>query len=215
MSYISLTERNLNPVSSPRKHLTPTAQLLVLYEIVRGGLSDLSFKEIAATLKCSGPMVTKARAELESCGICTVERLGKETRMRFVGGARTIWMAALPSLASAVVKTRWIQWDTPAADAKRAGLTALSDLSLIADDNIPTYAINRGTFTSLLESGKLRGWPDRNGAHAAMQCWSYEPALLSDAPHVDPLSLYLSLQNEHSERVQGELESLLETFSWR
>jgi len=81
ISCVSLTERNLNPGSAPQKHLTPTAQLLVLYEIIRGGLSELAFKEIAATLQCSGPMVTKARAELESRGICTVERLGKETKM--------------------------------------------------------------------------------------------------------------------------------------
>jgi hypothetical protein len=188
---------------------------LVLYEIIRGGLSELAFKDIAATLKCSGPMVTKARAELESRGICKVERLGKETRMRFTGGARAIWKAALPNLGSPVVKTRWVQWDAPTDDAKRAGLTALSDLALISDDNTPTYAIYRAAFTRLLESGQLRGWPDRNGAHAAIQCWSYDPGLLSDDPHVDALSLNLSLCTSHSERVQGELESLLETFPWR
>ncbi len=215
ISYVSLAERNLNPVSAPQKHLTPTAQLLVLYEIIRGGLSELAFKDIAATLKCSGPMVTKARAELESRGICDVERLGKETRMRFSGGSRAIWKSALPSLASPVVKTRWVQWDTPAGSAKRAGLTALSDLALISDDSIPTYAIYRATFTRLLERGQLHGWADRNGAHAAIQCWSYDPGLLSDAPHVDALSLNLSLRSSHSERIQGELESLLETFPWR
>ena len=135
--------------------------------------------------------------------------------MRFPGGPRAIWKSALPSLASPVVKTRWVQWDAPTDDAKRAGLTALSDLTLISDDSTPTYAVYKATFTRLLESGQLRGWPDRNGAHAAIQCWSYDPGLLSDDPHVDALSLNLSLRGSHSERIKGELESLLETFPWR
>jgi hypothetical protein len=213
--YVSLAERNLNPISTPQKHLTPTAQLLVLYEIIHGGLRNSPFKEVAAALNCSRTMITKARAELESRGICTVERLGKETRMRFADDTRTIWKTALPSLASPVVKTRWIQWDNAAKEAKQAGLTALSDLTLIAGDSIPTYAIYKSRFTNLLEKGMLRGWPDKHGAHAAMQCWSYDPALLSDATHVDHLSLHLSLRMEHNERIQSELESLMETFSWR
>jgi hypothetical protein len=212
---VNLTERYLHKGRASGKRLTPTAQLLVLYQILRGELHDLSSKDIAAKLGCSGMMITKARGELESRGICTVERLGKEIRMCFAGNGRTLWDAALPSLTSPVEKTRWIQWDAPAAEARHAGLTALSDLSLISDDSIPTYAMYRATFTKQLETGQLRGWPDGNGAHAAIQCWRYEPSLLSDAPHVDPLSLYLNLRDTHDERVQGELESVLEAFPWR
>lgn len=212
---VNLTERYPHKGEPLGKRLTPTAQLLVLYHILRGGLHDLSSKDIAATLGCSGMMITKVRGELESRGLCTVERLGKEMRMCFTGNGHVLWDAALPSLTSPVVKTRWIQWDSPAAEAKYAGLTALSNLSLISDDSIPTYAMNRAAFTKQLETGQLRGWPDENGAHAALQCWNYNPSVLSDAPHVDPLSLYLSLRETHDERVQGELESMLGAFPWR
>jgi hypothetical protein len=212
---ISLTERYPNKDRSSRKRLTPTAQLLVLYQILRGGLQDLSSKDIAAKLGCSSMMITKARCELESRGICTVERLGKETRMCFGVEGRALWDIAIPSLTSPVMKTQWVQWDVQPAEAKRAGLTALSDLTLISDDSIQTYAVHRATFTKLIETGELREWPDSNGAHAAMQCWSYNPALLSDAPHVDPLSIYLDLCNTHDARVQGELNALLEGVPWR
>ena len=212
---VNLSERYTNKGKPLGKRLTPTAQLLVLYQIIRGELHDLSAKDIAAKLGCSGMMITKARGELESRGICTVERLGKETRMCFAGSGRTLWDTALPSFTSPAVKTRWIQWDAQPAEAKRAGLTALSDLSLISDDSIPTYAVHRAAFTELLETGELRGWPDSNGAHATIQCWSYNPTLLSDAPHVDPLSLYLNLRDTHDVRVQGELESMMDVFPWR
>jgi hypothetical protein len=215
LTAISLTERYPGKDRISGKCLTPTAQLLLLYQILRGELHDLSSKDIAAKLGCSAMMITKARGELESRGICTVERLGKETRICFAGNGRALWDVALPSLTSPVVKTRWVQWDAQPAEARRAGLTALSDLTLISDDRLPTYALHRATFTKLLETGELREWPDSDGAHAAIQCWSYNPALLSDAPHVDPLSIYLDLRDTHDVRVQGELDSMLEVLPWR
>jgi hypothetical protein len=215
LAAINLTERYPSATGTSAKQLTPTAQLLVLYQILRGELHDLSSKDIAATLGCSGMMITKARAELEGRGICEVGRVGKEARMLFSNDARSLWETARTSLSSPIAKKRWVQWNRPVDIALRAGMTALSESTLIADDTFPTFAIKRYAFTDMLEQGTIHGWPDQNGAHALVECWKYDPCLLSDGPLVDPLSLYLSLRSEHSERVQGELESLLEKFPWR
>ena len=48
-----------------------------------------------------------------------------------------------------------------------------------------------------------------------MERWHYAPGLLSsDGQAVDQLSLYLSLQHDPDERVQGALKELLETMVW-
>ena len=215
LSFINLTERHACVSSATRKSLTPTAQVMVLYQILRGELHDLSSKDVATRLDCSGMMITKARAELESKGICKVKRVGKETRMFFDGGARAVWEKALPSLASPVAKRRWAQWDKPMALAKTAGMTALGQLTLISDDPVPTFALKQIHFQEMLEQGLVHGWPDQNGAHARVECWKYDPGLLSAETLVDPLSLYLSLRHDPNERVQGELESMMKAFKWR
>jgi len=215
VSFVNMTERHPHGSARVGERLTPTAQVLVLYQVLRGELRELSFKDIAAKLGCSSMMITKARAELESRGICEVERVGKETRMVFHGGSQWIWEKARDSMVSPVAKKCWVQWDQPAASAKRAGMTALGQLTLISDDAVPTFALRRRQFQELLEQGGIRGCPDQHGADAHVECWSYAPGLLSDGPLVDPLSLYLSLRHDPDERVQGELATMMGALQWR
>lgn len=215
MALINLKER-YSPSGEPSaKGLTPTAQLLVLYQILIGQLHDLSFKQIAVKLGCSSMMITKARTELESRDLCDVERVGKEARIMFLADTKTLWEKVLPSLVSPVGKKHWVQWDQPLAGVQYAGMTALSQRSLIADDEIQTFALKRQVFTDMLELNQIRNWPDQHGAHARIECWSYDPSLLSNGPLVDPLSLYLSLRYDYDERVQGELAAMLKELQWR
>lgn len=51
-------------------------------------------------------------------------------------------------------------------------------------------------------------------AEAALECWTYDPARLAKGGPVDRLSLYLSLQDSHDERVQKELKAMLEGMKW-
>jgi hypothetical protein len=215
MAFINLKER-YSPYGEPSaKRLTPTAQLLVLYQILIGQLHDLSSKQVAAKLGCSGMMITKARKELESRDICNVKRVGKEARILFPADTKTLWKKVLPSLASPVGKKHWVQWDQPLAEIQYAGMTALSQRSLISDDEILTFALKRQVFTDMLGRSQIRVWPDQHGAHARIECWSYDPSLLSDGPLVDPLSLYLSLRYDHDERVQGELATMMKELQWQ
>jgi len=215
MAFINLKER-YSPYGEPStKRLTPTAQLLVLYQILIGQLHDLSSKQIAAKLGCSSMMITKARKELESRDICNVKRIGKEARILFPADTKTLWKKVLPSLASPVGKKHWVQWDQPLAGVQYAGMTALSQRSLIADDEMLTFALKRQVFTDMVKRGQIRVWPDQHGAQARIECWSYDPSLLSDGPLVDPLSLYLSLRYDHDERVQGELATMMKELQWR
>jgi hypothetical protein len=46
------------------------------------------------------------------------------------------------------------------------------------------------------------------------QVWSYTPNLQKESRAVDPLSLTLSLLDEHDERVQQALEELGKQYPW-
>jgi hypothetical protein len=65
-----------------------------------------------------------------------------------------------------------------------------------------------------LDQGVIRKIFQRDEANACIEAWTYDPRLLAADGRVDALSLYLSLRDSPDERVQQQLESLLEAVSW-
>ena len=103
------------------------------------------------------------------------------------------------------------------ADLKllKAGISALSHLSMLADDPIPTYAMSSAAYKSAFEGGKIVEIAVGNGRSALIEIWSYAPAVLArDGDAVDRLSLYLSLRDSPDERVQGQLSAMMEDVPW-
>ncbi len=197
------------------KKLSPTAQVLVLHQILRGELESLSSKQIAAKLGYSEMGISKARSELEANRLCEIIRKGKELRLRFTLSSRKLWDTANPLLRSPVDRRHSVKWSQSVRVAKLAGVSALSQRSSLADDDIPTYALMKRDFQHLLEQGELYGCSDRHEADALIEAWSYDPNLLTQQNVVDPLSLLLSLRDNPDERVQSELVTMVELFPWR
>ena len=212
--FIDISENYATSLPEKGKRLSPTAQVILLYQIQWGHLEELSSKQIASKFGYSEMMISKARSELESNQLCEVTRKGKAIRMLFPDESAILWRRAEAYLSTPVRKRHWIQWDSPVTQAKVAGISALSILSNLAEDDVPTFALKRKDFQFLLERGQLRGCPDSHEAHAQIECWSYDPELLADGHRVDPLSLYLSLKEDHDERVQGELQTMMGVLGW-
>jgi len=212
---VDLRERFPKPVHKGRTSPSPTAQLTVLYHLERESLSGLPLKEIAEKLHCSAMMLSKVKDELENSGICEVERIGRSIALKFPAENRALWNLARDRMVSPVKKTRWVRWTRePGYPALLSGISALSRHTALADDRLPTYAFGPRMFESYLEQGILIGCRDSDEATAKMEVWSYEPKLLASHGTVDPLSLYLSLRYDADERVQQQLERLMEVVPW-
>ena len=211
---VDLRERFPSLRKRDRTTLSPTAQLTLLYHLEREPLTDLPLRNIAEKLGCSAMMLSKVKDELEEAGICQVERMGRSMVLKFPAKKRKIWNLALDRLTSPVRKTQWVRWKTPSYPALLAGISALSRRTMLADDRLPTYAFGPKMLESYLEKGILIGCRDADEATAKMEVWSYEPKLLGDNESVDPLSLYLSLHHHADDRVQQQLERLMEEVQW-
>ncbi|MFZ4779412.1 MAG: hypothetical protein ACOYM3_28960 [Terrimicrobiaceae bacterium] len=213
-SLFDLRERFPQPGSKRRETLSPAAQCTVLYHLLRGPLTELPLKDIARKVHYSPMMMTKVKDELEAVEICKIVRNGRSMVLDFMSAGRSLWEQVKPQLTSPVKKARWVQWEKPAAPALLAGMTALSLRTMIADDRLPTYALPHAVFQDFLERGVCAGCRDAEGATARMEVWAYTPHLLGDDRMVDPLSLYLSLRDSGDERVQQQLERLIEGVKW-
>ena len=215
VSLINLREVYPRQPHRQGKRLSPIAQTMVIFQILKGELDTLSSKQVASTLGYSPMGVSKARSELEANRLCEVKRNGKEQRLVFPASAKELWGKSQRLLTSPVLKRHWVQWEARPHEAKLAGVSALSQHSGIVDDRVPNLAMRREDFRRLLEKQRLHGCPDRVEADARIETWKYAPALLSDGNAVDPLSLYLSLKDSPDERVQSELADMMENVPWR
>jgi hypothetical protein len=209
-----LRERFRRPRSPVGKGLTPTAQLLVLFHLQRERLDYLPLQDIAQRLGYSAMTITNVKDELESAKVCKVLRQGRTLTLQFPEFKRALWNLAEPLMSSPVKKAFWVVWKHPVYPALTAGLTALSKRSMIEDDRWPTFALFQATFLSNLEKGLYRSSPSPEENSVRLEAWTYNPLLLGDQETVDRLSLYLSLRDSPDERVQKQLEELIEGAAW-
>lgn len=214
VALIDLRERFTQPKPPKGKKLTPAAQCLVLYHLQRQPLENFALRDIAKKIGYSPIMLTKVKDELESTGICRTARMGRSISLEFTTQGRDLWESVHPLLSSPVRKTIWVRWNQPSDPALVAGLTALSRKTIMADDRLPTYATLSATCQANLESGLYQGCKGPEDANLRLECWNYNPLLLGDSGMVDPLSLFLSLRNFPDERVQQQLEILIEQIPW-
>lgn len=198
------------------KPLSPAAQALFLMQLQKGGLEHQSSKEISWKAGYSRASISAACAELEQNDLCRTFRKGKEQHIAFEGSPKALWNRALPLLKTPARKTHWVTWTRqPVSEARRAGISALSRISSLADDRIPTFALKEPAVREGLEKGLFHGCADPHEADALLEAWIYDPALISEGDAVDRLSLYLSLRQNPDERVQSALADMMEGFPWR
>ncbi len=213
-SLIDLRERFPQPGPKRRETLSPAAQCTVLYHLLRTPLDKTPLKDIAEKVHYSPMMMTKVKDELEAAEICQIARSGRSIVLDFAAMGRDLWELVKSQLASPVKKARWVQWEKPGYPALLAGMSALSQRTMIADDRLPTYALPLALFHDFLEKGVCVGCRDAEQATVKVEVWSYDPKLLGDARMVDSLSLYLSLQYSADERVHQQFEQLIQEVPW-
>ena len=190
--------------------LSPTSQVVVLYHILKAPLPPEPLVRLAKRLGYSAMAMSKAQEELVAAKLCKVERAGRTTLLRFELRGRDLWPMAEPLLATPVKRTYWMRWGQPRPRAVIAGVTALSQVSMLTDDQVPTYAMRDKDVVSALSKGKIVRCEVREEAQARMEAWKYDPWLLAEKGTADRCSLYLSLRNNADERIQKEIQFLIE-----
>lgn len=207
---VDLRERFSAPATEAGQPLTPAAQSILLYHLLRTPLQGMPLRDIAIRTPYSAMMISRVKDEWEANGLCQTHRDGRSMVVEFAAKGHELWHLAESLLTSPAKKSHWGHWEHPEPSALAAGFTALSRTTMVEDDPIPTWALHRKAFRSLLEKGTFRAVSGPEEANARIEEWSYEPYLLSDGPCVDPLSLVLSLRGDSDDRVQQQLQTVLD-----
>lgn len=196
--------------------LSPSAQAMLISALLRRPWEPEWRPAATATELGYTPMtLSRAVKELTGAGLASLHAEGRSRWLRLEGPPQAIWERAKPALRTPIRNTFWVADHAVLTNYphRMAGLSALARHSMLAEPQWPVYAITSTDWKAATEAG-VRELPEPVVGAEEWQVWSYSPALVPDAPTVDPLSLTLSLQDNADERVQLALDELQGQFPW-
>ena len=204
----------VRPVAD-RTALSPSAQLLLLYHLQKQSLEGRPFKDVAEALGYSKKTIFVVVAELRRLSLCEAEQADERSKvMRFNKNGRELWDDVLPLTISPVLKVWRI-------DEKRlpSGLplfasydTALAHYTFIAQSSLASFAVDKKAFLERPE--EMRSFLHPEEGDIRLEVWKYDPATLADGRFVDKLSMSLCYKDSCDERVEGELERMINQMPW-
>ena len=197
--------------------LSPAAQRLLLYLLQKACINGTTPAKMAEQLGYTNMTMTRAFQELENIGIGYHEKAGRNKLLYLKEDKKIIWDKALPFLQSPVQKKLYVRKPVGANDfsdsISLAGQSALAFMSMLAEPNIPAYAIQgklwKGHLRRLLE---VLPHPEPDAIE--LELWNYSVHLPDEKNIVDRLSLYLSMKDNTDERIQGALNNVLKECLW-
>ena len=158
--------------------------------------------------------VSRAYTELATCGLANTVAIGRQKQLRFIHHGPHLWEQALPFLRSPIKKQLWIDREDYEANQYHLGIeageTALSALGMMMAPKHKTIAVNAKDWPGIKKLMHIKELPHDFSESVAVELWRYDPALLSEHGAVDRLSLYLSLDKKHDDRLDIAKDELLE-----
>lgn len=189
----------------------PATQSLFLYLLYNKG--RVLKKDAADYLGLTRTSITRASEQLVEKNLIKEEKEGTSIYMAGASYGREQFEQAKECLVNPVQKIIYARRKDISGKLIIAGESALSRTTMLGDPNIPVYAIYKGddSITDIKEVDPK--WEDAEDV-VELQLWKYDPALFATDGVVDIVSLYMSLENETDERIEGELSNYLEEYAW-
>lgn len=200
------------------KKLSPAAQVLALKLLGLTGDEALETASICDWAGFSKMTVSKAMRELSNFSCVRIVRQQRSNAISLLGNKKDAWIQLVDALKSPISKIYFMQMPLAErlAECVVAGEQALAIMSMLGDPELGTYACSKSVWAILSERGSWSDSPaefeNNNLAYCRIEVWAYDPVLLSETGVIDVGSLYLSLRSDPDERVQGELEAVINNF---
>ena len=201
-----LLQETFSAEGNEKASLLPSAQMLLFYYIY-SRRRELPMNQLPEKLQLSAMSVSRAVTQLEEAGLLRTYKIGVNKIITSDLHGRDLYSQAEGFLRSPVKKQGYLE-RTANAEAVKAGLTALSEYTMLNSPGVDTFALKKLPDKSMQMERSLAD----AAAQQCIQLWTYDPGILASGGCVDILSLHQSLKDETDERIQGELDELLEKF---
>ncbi|NDV81551.1 hypothetical protein [Bacteroides sp. 51] len=195
-------------IQQKTEHLLPVAQLVLFYHLQNEKLTGLTAKILAEKFNQSYRTMNRALNSLVDSGLCRL--IGKKDMLlEFVYSGKELWKESLQYLQNPVEKSTFTENNNPNPDISCvSGMNALARYTMINDEYKKYYAVYRKNISKLnIETNKY-------GGENEIELWKYDPKVLSKDGVIDKLSLFLLFKDSEDERIQMEIETMIEEIQW-
>lgn len=193
----------------PTGNILPSAQMLLLHYIYKG-CGTLQLSEATKALGLSAMSVSRASRQLNEMNILKLRLKGVSNYLISEKKPRELYELAQKVLVNPVKRTIYVKKSEIKESLLLSGYSALSEYSMINPSKIEYFAANSVANLKQAKSNILENADDQ----CAVELWRYDPAKLFGSECVDPLSLALSLRNDHDERTEEAVGKMLKQV-WR
>lgn len=194
-----------------RKKLTPSAQAYVISSIYKKDNYIRNLTQSSIHLEYTKMSMGRVFDDLEKLGLAVTFIEDKERYLNYNYESQALWDNALPFMKSPVNKSFYVKGGN-SLHGCLSGLSALAELTMISHPKITTIAMTLSEWKQYEHKFQKTSYPEE--ADYQIEIWGYSPEKILGMHIVDKLSLYLSLRNDEDERVQGELEEMMEHLKW-
>lgn len=192
-----------------KDHFDPATQAVLIGALNGHWQSPITPRELAENLRYTPMTMTRALDNLETSGIGTVTKKGRQRFISFPGN-RDLWNAVKHMLNNPVRDSfRLLERDVPEDCKLLAGEAALAKMSALTNPRTATYAVDRKKWKKIEKLAIHDLTVDEPGV-CVVQVWRYSPDLFAQNDIVDVFSLYLSLQEETDDRIGIAMDDALE-----
>jgi DNA-binding MarR family transcriptional regulator len=194
--------------------LNPSTQAAVIYLCIKNADEVITPAEIARHLGYSAMTLTRAFDELEALGIGEFSDQGRKRCLRFTGGKKTIWEKSLPQLRSPVKRRFYIRTKDKEHLWPVSGLSALAHYTMLAEPHNQVFALSSVDWKKYSQLHQVSNLTLQEPDTFEIEIWSYDPLLFSEEGVVDRMSLYLSLKDNHDERIESAMDRMMKEMKW-
>lgn len=193
------------------KTLAPTTQAALV--TLAANLELQTSDELMKITGLPPSSISRALDDLARRGLVRKSKSGRKVTIDFNRNRNSLVKSALGCLQSPVVRFKFTRKNTQIEQLPLAGVSALSQRSMLSAPRIEQHAVSKKDFQNLaLDEVQLGELHDEETAQ--VQVWAYNP-LIAGGDTVDDVSLALTLVGTEDERVIGQLAALFKEDLWR
>jgi hypothetical protein len=210
---LSFNERNKRP-KIQGYILSPPGQCVLLYHLLIWQLNG-HMHMVGSEFGYSFNTIQRVVDELLELNLAKMGDRRSGRSFMFKYSDRELWEAAKPFLSSPINHIKSVVSIDDTLKVYKTKINALAEYADIPDVPLQTFAIGPQQYQEAKMYDEFTPTLNSNiQGDIALEVWLYNPGLLTKTDIVDPLSLYLAMQNINDERISMSLEKLINNIEW-
>ncbi|MBR3602575.1 MAG: MarR family transcriptional regulator [Lachnospiraceae bacterium] len=194
--------------------ISAATQFLLLYFIYQKKHEEKSQSEIAEYLNMSAMNVSRAVQELQELGLLESRKEGTSKVIKSVATGKELYQLSSGYLQSPVQKRIYVSLKYFDMDLPFAGETALAKRSMLNYPKCTVFAMDKKLVKDIPQEAIVEPKLMADNDYIEIELWKYNPSVYTSDEMVDIVSLVQSLKDVEDERVEMQIEEIMEEYKW-